>query len=75
MPTNAPKLSRWPEENQNPPSSSDNTRLPDQEDLSFEDTFVLFAVLQEVANELRSIKHGKKHSTARRSDEADLQSR
>lgn len=40
--------------------------IPTQEDLSEEEEYTLFAVLQDIANELRRIKHGKKHSQARR---------
>jgi hypothetical protein len=36
------------------------------DDSSEEDTFVLFSVLQDIANELRRIKHGKKYSQTRR---------
>lgn len=50
-------------------SRQDQTSHLAQEDLSPEDTFVLFAVLQEIANELRRIKQDKQQTMARCPDE------
>jgi hypothetical protein len=41
------------------PSNSRPSRVLSQEDLSPEETYVLFAVLQQAANELRKMKHAK----------------
>lgn len=72
MPENSSVLPDLVMKNDKQAPSIDCTSISAQEDLSAEEAFILFLSLQEIAHELRRIKHAKKYPTARRSSKADL---
>lgn len=67
MPKNSSALPELSKEDHKHISRLDGTStlVSEQEDLSPEETFFLFASLQEIAHELRSIKYAKEYPTAR----------